>query len=154
MNARAAAVLLSAIAPLAGCFQSSGPEKFKAEILAADKAFCAASTKDGAKAAFLAGIAADGKLLSDPRAGADAVNAMFRQLPPTATLTWEPSFVDVAASGDLGYTWGRYTLTIPSGVKGNPPYIKMGTYVTIWKRQPGGEWKFVMDGGNPDGTKN
>jgi len=154
MNARIAAVLSSAIALLAGCSPSaSGPEKFKAEILAADKAFCAASLKDGVKPAFLKVITMDGKLLSDPRSGPDAVNATFAQFPSTAVLKWEPSFVDVSASGDVGYTWGRYTMTIPSGSKGRPPLISMGTYVTIWKRQPDGEWKVVLDGGNPDGAK-
>jgi len=153
MNARAAAVLSSAVALLAGCAPSaSGPEKFKEEILAADKAFCAASVKNGAKAAFLGVVSKDAKLLGDTRAGPDAVRTVFMQLPDTAVLKWEPAFVDVSASGDFGYTWGRYTLTLP-GVKGKPPYIKMGTYVTIWRRQPGGEWKVVLDGGNPDGEK-
>jgi ketosteroid isomerase-like protein len=154
MNVRIAAVLSSAIALLAGCSPSaSSPENYKQEILAADKAFEAASLKDGPSAAFLANITMDGKLLSDTRTGADAVRATFVQFPPTATLTWEPSFVDVSSAGDLGYTWGRYVLTLPSGVKGKPPLIRMGTYVTIWKRQPSGAWKFVLDGGNPDGSK-
>jgi ketosteroid isomerase-like protein len=153
MNARAAALVSCSVALLCGCGGPSGPEKFKAEILAADKAFSAESEKAGIKPAFLRVIAVDGKLLGDTRAGADAVNATFAQLPATATLKWEPSFVDVSASGDLGYTWGRYTLIIPSGKKGAAPYIKMGTYVTVWKREPGGAWKVVLDGGTPDGEK-
>jgi ketosteroid isomerase-like protein len=154
MNARIAAVLLSAISLLAACSQSSGgTEKSKEEILAADKAFNDASVKDGAKSAFLRAIAMDGKLLNDPRSGAAAVNATYAQWPANATLKWEPSFVDVSASGDLGYTWGRYTFIVPNGVKGGHPLIKMGTYVTIWKRQSGGDWKVVLDGGNPDGAK-
>jgi ketosteroid isomerase-like protein len=153
MNLRVAAVLSSAVALLSGCSQSSGPEKFKEEILAADKAFSEASRKEGIEQAFLPMIAIGGKLLNDPRVGADAVRAIYMQFPKTATLTWEPSFVDVAASGDLGYTWGRYTLTIPSVRKGAPPVIQMGTYVTIWRHQPDGIWKVVLDGGDADGTK-
>jgi len=42
---------------------------------------------------------------------------------------------------------------VPSPKQGQPPYQKRGTYVTIWKRQPGGAWKFVLDGGSPDGQK-
>ena len=153
MNRHVTAVFASALALLAGCSQS-GQEKFKSEILAADKAFAARSAKDGPKAAFLAYLSADGKLLSsDLRAGADAVDTLFVQLPPTATLSWEPSFVDVSSSGDLGYTWGRYLLNVPSPKPGQPPYQKRGTYVTIWKRQPGGGWKVVLDGGNPDGQR-
>jgi len=152
MNRRLTAVLASALALAAGC-SPSGQEKFKSEIVAADKAFAERSAKDGPKAAFLAYISTDGKLLSDTRAGADAVNTLFKQLPPTATLSWEPSFVDVSSSGDLGYTWGRYVLNVPNAKPGQPPYEKRGTYVTIWKRQPGGGWKVVLDGGNPDGQR-
>jgi len=152
MNRQITFGLAAALALLAGCTQS-GQEKFKAEVLAADKAFAARSAKDGPKAAFLAYISADGKLLNDTRVGADAVNTLFIQLPPTATLSWEPSYVDVSSSGDLGYTWGRYLLNVPNPKAGQPPFQKRGTYVTIWKRQPGGGWKFVLDGGNPDGQK-
>lgn len=151
MHLRVTALLGSAVALLAGC-APSGPDKSKAEILAADKAFSAMSAKEGPKAAFLANIAADAKLLNDTRVGADAVRAKFTQYPAKATLTWEPSFVDVGASGDIGYTWGRYTFTLPSPKEGSPAYMGRGTYVTIWRRQ-GGVWKVVLDGGNPDGQK-
>jgi hypothetical protein len=151
MKPRSAAVWLAAGALLAGCSRVD-PDKAKAELLAADRAFCAASVKDGPKAAFLAGIARDGKILSDAQTGADAVRDTYMQFPSNATLTWEPSFVDVASSGDLGYTWGRYRLMLPVAGGKAPPILRMGTYVTIWKRQADGSWKFVLDGGNPDGS--
>ncbi len=147
-----AAALTSAAAFLAACTQSS-PERFKAELIAADKAFSASSSKSGPKAAFLQTIARECKLLgSDSSSGAEAVNRMFMQLPPNATLTWEPAYVDVSAAGDLGYTWGRYQLTVPLPKPAMGPLIRRGTYVTIWKRQHGGAWKVVLDGGNPDGA--
>ncbi len=146
------AVMASALAILAGCSQSA-TEKAKAEILAADKAFCALSQKSGAKAAFLANIAMDGKLLSSEAIGPEAVRGAFAQLPETASLTWEPSFVDVSASGDLGYTWGRYTMAIPLPKYGPKPYLRQGTYVTVWRRDPSGAWKVALDGGTPDGQK-
>jgi ketosteroid isomerase-like protein len=152
MNPRITAVLASVLALLAGCLRS-GPEKFKAEILAADKAFSALSAKEGPKAAFLAYITTDGTLLNEMLPGAGGVNNLFMQYPPTATLTWEASFVDVSASGDMGYTWGRYTIFVPSPKKGQLPILKKGTYVTVWKRQIDGGWKVVLDGGNLDGEK-
>lgn len=93
-------------------------------------------------------------MLSDRlgQTGPDAIRSMFMQMPPSATLTWDPSFVDVSASGDLGYTWGRYVLTLPTGVAGHA-IVRRGTYVTIWKRQLGGGWKVVLDGGDADATK-
>ena len=152
MNLRIVAVISAiAVALLAGCTQTDA-DRYKAEIIAADKAFCASSIKEGPKAAFLQAIARDCKLLSDTRVGADAVNSVFIQLPPTAKLTWEPAFVDVSASGDLGYTWGRYILNVPMTKLGAKPLIRMGTYVTIWKRQPNGAWKVVLDGASHDGA--
>jgi len=152
MNPRIIAVLTAAVALFAGCARSDA-EKYKAEIIAADKAFSASSAKEGAKAAFLRVIAVDCKLLAaDTRAGADAVDFVFRTIPANATLTWEPAFADVCESGELGYTWGRYELNIPIPKTGTPPLIRRGTYVTIWKRQRGGAWRAVLDGGAADGA--
>jgi len=97
--------------------------------------------------------APDVKLLSEVRQGKDGVVNMLMQFPATATLSWEPAFADVSSSGDLGYTWGRYTLTVPSGKKGKEPLVEMGTYVTVWRHMAVGGWKVVLDGGNPDGQK-
>jgi ketosteroid isomerase-like protein len=125
----------------------------KSEIIAADKAFSAMSAKVGPKAAFLEYFGPDAKMLSVDRTGKEGVSQIFMQYPPTATLTWEPSYVDVGSAGDLGYTWGRYTLFVPSGIKGREPLVQMGTYVTIWKHMAVGGWKVVLDGGHPDGQK-
>lgn len=152
MNPRIVAVLSSAVALLSGCTQSD-TGRFKSEIIAADKAFCASSIKEGPKAAFLRVIARDCKLLGeDTRSGADAVNNSFLQLPASTTLTWEPAFVDVGASGDIGYTWGRYELKVPLTKLGAAPLVRRGTYVTIWKRQFNGSWKVVLDGTTRDGA--
>lgn len=49
-------------------------------------------------------------------------------------------------AGDLGHTYGTYELRF-SGADGKPQ-IRYGTYVSIWKRQIDGTWKFVVDIGN------
>ena len=56
-------------------------------------------------------------------------------------LSWEPLRAEIAASQDLGYTFGRYALRDGETVKA------YGVYVTVWKKQPDGSWKFVLDGG-------
>jgi ketosteroid isomerase-like protein len=152
MNLRAAAVLTSAAALLCGCSPSS-PQKFDDELVAADKAFSARSAKEGPKAAYLATLADDAKLLNQYRQGASGVQDLFLQLPADAIMTWEPAFVDVSKAGDLGYTWGRYTLTVPRVGQGGRPFMKMGNYTTIWKRNQLGTWKVVLTGANPDGQK-
>jgi len=152
VKTRLIAVLASTLAFLAGCSQPA-TEKAKAEILAADKGFAERSGKVGVKAAFMGVVTPDTKLLSDGALGPDAVRSAFATLPDTATLTWEPSFVEVASSCDFGYTWGRYTLTVPLPKYGPKPFIRQGTYVTIWRRDASGKWKVALDGGTPDGPK-
>lgn len=56
-------------------------------------------------------------------------------------IRWKPLRADVAASGDLGYTWG----VAESGPGKAGPFKPYGIYVTIWKRQADGKWKFVYD---------
>ena len=57
------------------------------------------------------------------------------------TLTWVPSAVFASMFGDMGYTYGIYTYK-------DRDTTSYGTYVSIWKRQPDGSWKYVLDTGN------
>ena len=124
------------------------PAELKAELIAADTAFSAASAREGTYKAFMEVATAGTKLLSQTVQGLGGVKREFSAAPPTATLTWAPSFADVAASGDLGYTWGRWAYT-DRGADGKPVTTR-GTYVTVWRRQPDGAWKVVLDGGDAD----
>jgi ketosteroid isomerase-like protein len=66
---------------------------------------------------------------------------------PEAELTWEPLRAEVAASGDLGYTWGEYRLSVPTA---EGPRTIVGKYATIWRREPEGGWRVVLDTGSPN----
>lgn len=61
-------------------------------------------------------------------------------------LTWSPVGADIAASGDLGYTYGNYEFRTKD--KEGQPVIDHGHYTSIWKRQKDGSWKVVLDMGN------
>ena len=61
------------------------------------------------------------------------------------TVTWEPYFVEMSVSGDLGYTLGKSQSTVTSAT--GKKTVSYGHYVTIWKKQPDGSWKLVFDGG-------
>jgi ketosteroid isomerase-like protein len=67
---------------------------------------------------------------------------------PGLSLKWSPSKVEVARSGDLGYSYGAYEMTI-NDPKGNPVNDK-GKYVEVWKKQPDGTWKCAVDTFNSD----
>jgi len=66
---------------------------------------------------------------------------------PGVSLTWSPQAVEVAGSGDLGYTYGTYLWT-GKGADGQPAR-RNGKYVTIWRKGPDGKWRVVVDLGTP-----
>jgi ketosteroid isomerase-like protein len=59
-------------------------------------------------------------------------------------LEWEPSYGDISRSGDLGWLTGPTLLTDKSG-KGEAP--RYGYYSSVWKKQPDGSWRVVLDHG-------
>jgi ketosteroid isomerase-like protein len=59
------------------------------------------------------------------------------------SLKWSPDYVDVSASGDLGYTYGRYTISFKDST--GAIIRNHGIFHTVWKRQPDGSWRFVWD---------
>jgi len=61
-------------------------------------------------------------------------------------LTWAPLAGGVAASGDLGYTYGTYEFR--SKDKDGKAVVNHGKYTTIWKKQKDGSWKVALDMGN------
>jgi ketosteroid isomerase-like protein len=56
--------------------------------------------------------------------------------------------VDVSRGGDFGYSSGTYEYTFKDA-KGKP-VIDRGKYLTVWKKQPDGNWKAVADIYNSD----
>jgi len=62
-------------------------------------------------------------------------------------VAWYPVYATVAASGDLGYTWGYYRWTSRDD-KGVPAAPSDGKYLTIWRRDESGRWKVLLDTGN------
>ncbi|MBV9301744.1 MAG: DUF4440 domain-containing protein [Acidobacteriaceae bacterium] len=70
-------------------------------------------------------------------------------LGPHNNVSWKVSKVEVAASGELGYLYGTYSLALRDP-KGGPPVSDTGKFVEIWKKQAGGEWKCILDTYNSD----
>jgi ketosteroid isomerase-like protein len=115
-------------------------------LLKADKDFATYSEEKGIKNAYLEFVDSNGVLLrpnSVPIAGADAIDYIIAMQDENYTMTWKPNDAVVAASGELGYTYGTYLLK-PSVGDAN----FYGTYVSIWKKQADGKWKFVLNTSN------
>lgn len=113
----------------------------RAELLAADGAFAAQAAAEGAEPAFLAWAAGDAAavgMAAQIVCGRAAAAALFAG--PPGALTWAPAIADAAPSGDLGFTVGV------ARVAGTP--VTYTKYLTIWRRENAGAWRFVVDGGN------
>jgi ketosteroid isomerase-like protein len=59
---------------------------------------------------------------------------------PSAPFSWKPAEVEVLTSGTLGYT---------SGPVYDPKGARIGTFNSVWQRQPDGAWKIIFDKGCP-----
>lgn len=120
-------------------------EKLKSELFAVEKAFCAMAQSEGVEKAFLYFSADSAVILNRDRLlkGKEAIRKRYQTFPQNAKLEWIPDFADVSISGDLGYTYGKYTFTSTDSLG----HITKsgGIFHTVWKRQPDGKWKFVWD---------
>jgi ketosteroid isomerase-like protein len=131
----------------------SGNSNTEGQLLKTDRDFSELSAKEGMIKAFLYYVSDSGVMLRDdayPLRGKRAINDLFSTRNDTSfILTWEPLFESIARSGDMGYTYGIFT----SRVKATGEESR-GTYITIWKKQTDGQWKFVLDAGTQGLPKN
>lgn len=123
-------------------------EKWKNEIVAVEKEFAEMALKEGIPKAFLTFAADDVVLMRNNRliTGKAALAKTYENDESDVkdeSLTWKPDFVDVASSGDLGYTYGKYQYTYTDST-GNTR-VTEGIFHTVWKRQPDGAWRYVWD---------
>ena len=122
--------------------------KWKSEIIETERAFAEMAKTEGIPEAFLTYAAEEAVLMRNNTLiiGREAIENSFGS-PPSGQekveLTWEPDFVDVSRSGDLGYTYGKYTYSVTDS--SGAVKLDSGIFHTVWKRQANGEWRFVWD---------
>ena len=119
-------------------------------IMEADRAFARATAERGVDG-WVSFFADDGAMVGQTQVvGHDSIRAAMAPAfaDSTFSLEWEPVQADVAESGDLGYTLGRYE-SRRVGPDGQP-VRQTGSYLTVWKRGADGSWKVALDIGSPD----
>ena len=138
------AILITAT--LFSCTSEARQEKLKQEIMDADISFSDLSEEKGMNHAFETYCAREGVLLrpeSMPIVGKESIVELLNMNEDAAfQLTWKPSDGKVSRSGDLGFTYGIYSLKLKDG-----SMTRQGTYVSIWIKEEG-QWRFVLDTGN------
>lgn len=117
------------------------------ELMQADSDFAEAARLFGVAPAFSDAVASDGVVFggSELVVGPRGVREYF-ETQRGVSVTWHPTYAVVAASGDLGFTIGESVATSrgPSGAATQ----RFGKYFTVWRKEPTGGWKFVVDGGS------
>ncbi len=120
------------------------------DLLASDRAFCQRSLAAGMKVAFVeyadsAVIKMDDSQLAIR--GLDSLKSRWAAPRPDgpSPLFWEPQHAEVATSGDMGFTFGYWRYPVKTATGTDTLYY--GNYVSIWKRQSDGAWKYVLDTG-------
>jgi ketosteroid isomerase-like protein len=128
---------------LVSCSPKDSVEKSKAEVIQAEKDFAAMAREKGIAQAFYAFAADDAAIKRGPNVikGKQAIKEFYDSQTQTGELQWSPDFADV--SGDLGYTYGKFTFSEKDSTgKVNET---QGIFHTVWKKQKDGSWKFVWD---------
>lgn len=97
--------------------------------------------------AWVAFYAPDAVVLppNEPTAAtADAIRKCVSELLtlPGLSIDWKPTKIEVARSGDLAYLYGTYQLAWDNGGK---RATDQGKIAEIWKKQPDGHWKCIVD---------
>lgn len=136
--------VLLAVASFAG----AKPKSLKgSDLLFQLEAEFSADVAKSGHAAFISHFAEDGVEVVDG-GGFNTKDAMSKQpeWPEGTSLAWTPVKADMAASGDMGYTYGNYVYTAKN--KDGKPVTSYGKYTSIWKKQKDGAWKVVVDVGN------
>ena len=135
---------LAAVAITASAAQEQRLPQALTQMIEAERAFAARALVVGWKQAFLEYFA-DSAVGFDGGAG-PAKDQIRRSPDPPADLQllWEPRYGDIAASGELGYLTGPVRNVRKSRDNGRPRH---SNYASIWKRQPDGSFKVVMDFG-------
>jgi ketosteroid isomerase-like protein len=126
----------------AGLFAQSDPSLTE-QVRRTEVAF-AKTMADRDHAAFTSYLAEEAIFVGTNRVlrGAREVSAGWKRFyeGPKAPFSWEPDQVQVLDSG---------TLALSSGPVRDPSGKRVGTFSSIWRREPGGNWKIVIDHGCP-----
>jgi ketosteroid isomerase-like protein len=118
-------------------------------LLQTDREFSQMSVAKGAAEAFYEYLAEDAiQLLSNanPLFGKEDIYQGMQEAGQNYELKWEPKDGQVAKSGDLGWTWGTYLISVK--LKDGQLKTGYGKYLNVWEKDQNGKWKVKVDMGN------
>ena len=150
MRILAASLVISLFA-MAVAGQTSHPNQDLNAMVETERAFSRMSEEKGTRESFAEFIAEDGILF---RPGPVTGKKWMQEHPLPKSdkrplLTWYPIFAGISRAGDMGFTTGPWQYK--SDIKDAKP-AAFGNFMTVWKKQADGRWKFAIDLGvsNPE----
>jgi uncharacterized protein (TIGR02246 family) len=139
---------------VSGCRESAQKPDlaFETEAIRALEASWVAAGQSKNVDAWVAFYADDAAVLppNEPAAGSrEAIRKSVSELLslPSLSIDWKPTKIQIAQSGELAYLYGAYSLAWDESGK---RATDKGKNVEIWKKQPNGHWKCVVDTWNSD----
>jgi ketosteroid isomerase-like protein len=80
----------------------------------------------------------------------EAIRNVWKEMfaSPGLAITWKPTTVQLAKSGDMGWVSGTYELTMNDA--SGKPINDRGKYLEVWEKQSDGNWKCRADMWNSD----
>ena len=154
------AALVACFVGLSGCNQQAPQAPPPADTRAADEAAVRAASAEWAKVAAakdlektLSYYAEDASMFPPNMpivTGPEARRKMWTTLFAPAELVFSNAAtkVEVAKSGDLAYEIGTFEESFKDA-SGSPVKL-VGKYIVVWKKQPDGQWKAIIDIFNTD----
>jgi ketosteroid isomerase-like protein len=112
-------------------------------MVAAERAFSKLAGERGTRAAFLDNMTDDACVFG-PGVPSNGKRVWTARPERPGLLSWEPTYADMARSGEMGWTTGPWEFR-PKGASDAP--VAFGEFMTVWVRQPDGRWKWVLDTG-------
>lgn len=133
-------ILVSAFVALAlaACSGAASVDR-TAAVVAADRYFAADAARIGWIDAYPVWAAKEGFVLQG--GGLENALTFAENIHPDVrgdtSLAWGPDFAGVSAAGDFGFTSGVF----------NGDGTAFGHYLTVWRKQSDGNWRWLFEGG-------
>ncbi len=138
-----AAAVAGAPALAAGGQAAPSTAPLELQVADTERAF-AKTMADRDHAAFTRMLAAEAVFFAATSVsrGREAVAAAWKRYfeAPAAPFSWRPERVQVLDSGGLGFSTGPVF---------DPAGARVGTFNSVWRREPDGTWRIVFDAGCP-----
>jgi ketosteroid isomerase-like protein len=140
MMRRFAFLLRAALVALPFCVAQAADTPL-AQLVNAELSFSKMAGERGIRESFLYYLTDDSIILAPRPVNGKQVTREGSA--DTGVLSWYASFAGISGAGDLGYSSGPYEYRSAAGAAP----IGFGYFISIWRKEPNGEWKVVFDTG-------